>query len=233
MQLMMNPTMGAVLVACLPFAVNAAASPAAVPFTEDFVADSANWFDNSGGSPLGWSPAGGPDGSSFALGSFNFVGSAPEDTPVIFRAQDEFGSSGGAFEGSWIADGVTEFSAFVQHDAGMPLTFFTRFSGPANFPGAFAIQFVPVPPNIWTEISFGIDPLNPQFVTFEGSDFETVFGNIGHIQIGVSVPEALAGLDQTFTFGVDKPTILPEPTTIGLLAIGLSFGLVRGGRRRR
>ena len=45
-----------------------------VPFTEEFVADSANWYDSSGGSPLDWSAAGGPDGSSFAAGSFNFVG---------------------------------------------------------------------------------------------------------------------------------------------------------------
>jgi hypothetical protein len=197
------------------------ARAATVPFTESFDAGSADWFDASGGSPLSWNPAGGEDGA-FASSTFNFVGSAEGDTPVLFRAQDEFGaagSSGGAFIGDWISDGVTTFSAFVRHDANVPLTIFTRFSSPFNFPGAVAIQFAPVSPDTWTEITVPIDANNPQFVTFEGTDFGTVFGNIGHVQIGVSVPAELAGVDQAFTFGVDTASIVPEPATASLLLI--------------
>lgn len=203
-----------------------------VLFTEEFSDSSSSWYDAAGSAPLGWQASGGPDGGSFAQTDFNFVASAAEDTPVLFRAQDEFGSSGGAFEGDWIADGVTEFSAFVHHDTGMPLTFFTRFSGPFNFPGATSIEFAPVPSGTWTLVSFLIQPGSPQFVTFEGSDFETVFGNIGHVQIGVSVPEALAGIDDPFTFSIDKPTIVPEPGTLALLGVAVCCSRISRRRRR-
>lgn len=234
MKLKTNYAIAAILSVCVTFSFVVAAGAAVVPFTEDFTSDSANWRDATGGAPLGWSSAGGPDGGSFASGTFNFVASVEEDTPVLLRAQGEFGSSGGAFIGNWITEGVTEFSAFVKHDAAVPLIFFTRFSSLLNFPGATAIVFAPVAPNTWTEITFAIDTLKPtQFVSFEGTDFGTVFSNIGNVQIGISVPAALAGLDQTFTFDVDKATIVPEPATAGLLAIGLCAGAVRRRRRLR
>lgn len=200
------------------------------PFTEDFNDNSANWFNATLTGPLGWSGSGGPDGGAFAFGAFNFENSLLNDTPALLRAQDEFGSSGGAFVGDWIDDGVTLFSAQVRHDAPVPLNFFTRFSGPFNFPGAVAVEFAPVAPNTWTEISFAIDALNPQFVTFEGSDFDTVFGNIGHVQIGVTVPSSLAGVDADFTFSVDKASIVPAPAALLPLVIGL-VACSRRGRR--
>jgi hypothetical protein len=66
-------------------------------------------------------------------------------------------------------------------------------------------------------------------VTFEGSDFATVFGNIGNLQIGVDVPAELAGMNRVVTFDVDKVSIVPEPTTLTLLAPGLAWLM----RRRR
>ena len=202
-----------------------------VPFTEEFETDAAGWYDTSETLLLTWASDGGPDNSSHVLGAFNFLNSAPGDTPLLFRAQDEFNSSGGAFEGNWITGGVSEFSAFVRHDAGLPLTYFARFSSPFNFPGAVALNFAPVPSATWTLISFEIDPGSPQFLSFEGSDFETVFSNIGHIQIGVSVPEGLAGIDQEFVFGLDKATIVPEPGTLAILVVG--SGVFLGCRTRR
>lgn len=201
-----------------------------VPFTEEFVADAADWRESAGVTSLSWAASGGPDDSSHSFGMFNFVDSAEGDTPAMFRAHDEYGSSGGAFEGDWIADGVTEFSAMVMHNAGMPLSFFTRFASPDNFPGAIGIGFVPVPSDRWTRISFAIDPNNPQFVTFEGSDFETVFGRIGHLQIGVTVPEALEGFDREFTFRIDRPAVVPEPASFALLAVGAALLLRRRDR---
>lgn len=199
-----------------------------VPFTENFVSDSANWRDAGGGASLPWVSSGGPDNSGYASSEFSFASSSDGDTTTIFRAQDEFGSSDGNFEGDWVADGVTQFSAFVRHDAPVPLTFFSRFSGPANFPGAVAVNFAPVLPNTWTEIVIAIDASNPQFVSFEGQNFNTVFSasplngfaGIGHVQLGVSVGTSIAGNPGTFSFDVDQVSIVPEPASLALLALG-------------
>ncbi len=215
--------------ASLVFVGVSAATAAVVPFTEEFAADSAGWRDNPGTTPLSWSPVGGPDGGSHAATTFNFVNQAAGGTPILFRAQDEFGSSGNAFVGNWLTDGVTEFSAFVRHEAGLPLTFFARFSNPSNFPGAVGLNFAPVPSGVWTRIAIGIAPGNPQFINFETSDFNTIFSSIGHVQIGVSVPAALAGVNAPFAFSLDKPTIVPEPAAVLLLGIGAA-ALLRGRR---
>ena len=207
-----------------------AVSAIVLPFTEDFDANSANWFNAAVTAPVDWSAAGGPDGGAYATTGFNFQFTAANDTPVLFRAQDEFNSSGGAFEGDWITNGITEFSFAVRHNAPAPMTFFTRFAGPANFPGAVAIGFIPVFPNVWTTITIAIDPFNPQFITFEGQTFEAAFSNIGHLQVGVSVPEGFGGVDQAYTFDLDKPTITPAPSAAVLFGIA---GVALARRRRR
>lgn len=202
-----------------------AASAATVPFTEDYAASSANWRDSTGVTDLSWQAAGGPDGGSYASGTFNFAFSVEGDTPALLRGQQSYGSSGGAFVGNWLADGVSEFSMMVRHNAPEPLTFFTRFAGPGNFPGAIALEFIPVLPFTWTEVAFAIDPSNPEFITFEGSDFATVFSNIGNLQIGVFVSSTLAGVDAPYSFDLDKVSIVPEPAaglalaTLALLAL--------------
>ncbi len=200
-----------------------------VPFTEDFATDNSGWRDAFTGVPT-WNASGGPDGSSFISTTFNFSSNDSGDTPVLFRGQDEFGSSGGAFEGDWIAAGVDEFSVFVRHGASEPLNFFTRFASAFNFPGAVAVDFTPVSPGVWTEISFAIDPANPAFVSFEGTDFNTVFSSIGHVQVGASVPDGLAGVDTDFTFAIDQPSIVPGPGSLAMVGIA---GLGALGRRRR
>jgi hypothetical protein len=223
----------------LAFAVGSTAAFAAtVPFVEEFAADASNWYDGGGAAVVDWSPAGGPDGSSHVLTTVNIVAAAPGDTPTLYRAQDEFGSSGGAFEGNYIAEGVVEFRAHVRHDAPFPLTFFTRFSGPANFPGAIAVNFVPVFPNQWTEIVIAIDPANPQFISFEGADFNAVFSNVGHVQVGVSVAEGQAGFPFDINVDLDKATItggqaVPAVSTWGLivLALGLAVAAKLRGQR--
>jgi len=202
------------------------AAAATVPFLEDFTADSANWYNADSSAVLDWVASGGPDGSSFAQTTFNFVSTPTGTDTTILRAQASLGSSGSAFAGDYLTEGVSEFKIYVRHTAPEPLTFFMRFSGPANFPGAAAVNFVPVPPNTWTEISIPIIASNPQFVTFEGSDFNTVFSNVGNLQLGVSTPASLGEVDNDIVFQVDKAELVagtPVPATSewGLIAMTL------------
>lgn len=203
---------------------------AVVPFTEDFDADNAGWKDTAS-ADLSFVAAGGPDGSGYVSGSFSFANAAEGDTPVLLRGQGNFDASGDAFVGNWLSDGVSGFNAWVRHDAPFPLTYFARFASSINFPGAVAISFAPVPPNTWTKISFDIGALNPQFVTFEGSDFNSVFGNVGNVQLGVSVFAPLAGYIPAVTLDLDRPTITPEPATLGLMSLGGWALLRRRGLR--
>lgn len=186
-------------------------------FTEEFNANSSGWRDSAGLQELSWVNTGGQGGGAFSASTFNFVNSTANATPVLFRAQDEFGSSNGAFVGDWVTGGVDGFSAFVHHDAPTALVFFARFSGPANFPGAASVFMIPVAPNTWTQLNL---PLPDAGMTFEGPfTYSQVFSNIGHVQIGVSA-QGVAGLDQTIHFGLDQVSIVPEPTSLVLLGVG-------------
>lgn len=209
-------------------ALSGTAMAATVPFTEHFASSASSWRDAAGAVDLAWVPVGGPDASSYASGTFNFQASVVNDTPVLFRGQNNYNSSGGAFVGNWITDGVTLVTAQVRHNAPVPLNFFGRFASPFGFPGAVAVDFVPVAPGQWQTITFAINPASPQFISFETSDFNTVFSNIGRVQFGVSVPAAMAGVNQSFTFDVDQVSIVPAPGALALLGLGM---LAR--RRRR
>lgn len=220
------------LAATYALSVAGFAAAATVPFTEDFAADNANWKDASS-ADLTYVGSGGPDGSSYVTSSFTFDVYVEGDTPVLFRGQDDYGSSGGAFQGNWNLDGVRKLSAWVRHNATVPLSYFVRTSGPFNFPGATAVQFGIVLPNQWTEVEFDLSPSSPQFVSFEGNDWATVMSNIGHVQLGVSVPEALEGNPASFAFDIDQIAIAtPEPTTIGLGLMGSILALGHGRLRR-
>jgi hypothetical protein len=221
MSLKQSKLMPATMLALLLCA--SSASALTVPFTERFTQNSSNWFNSASIAPVDWSTTGGIDGG-FASTTFNFGQSTANSTPVLFRGQDEFNSSGGAFVGDWVAEDVNEFFAFVFHDAPSPLNYFVRFSGPANFPGAAKIFVIPVVPNTWTQLNLALpDPT----MTFEGPfTFEQVFSNIGHVQIGVSA-QGVAGLDQTIHFGLDKVSIVPEPATLMLLGGGALLFLRR------
>lgn len=203
---------------------------AVVPFTETFTQNSSNWYDRPGVAPLDWSTSGGPDGSAFATTTGNFTALGTGDPLVLFRAHDEFNSSGGAFVGNWVTDGVNGFSASVRHDAGVPLNFFVRFASPANFPGANNVFFLPVPSGTWTELTAALP--NPNLI-FEGPfTYNQVFGNIGHVQIGVSTPASLAGLNALFDFDLDNVSIVPEPGALTLLVLGAAAMLKRRPPRR-
>lgn len=195
-----------------------------VPFTEHFASNSANWRDASGTAVVGWSSNGGPDGSGYATTSFNFSTSGPGSTPAVFRNQEEFNSSGLAFQGDWVAGDVRQFGAYVRHNAGMNLNFFVRFADPANFPGAAAVISTPVPSGQWTHISV---PMIASRFVFEGPfGFNDVFDNLGHIQIGVVTPPALENANVTVGFDLDQPMIVnsvPAISEWGVVAMSLSM----------
>ena len=210
-----------------------------LPFTETFSSDVAGWTESSGVGPLTFNAAGGPDGSSYASGTFNFLNSTFGDQgPVVIRGQEPQNASSGAFIGNWIADGITQFSASVRHDAGVPLSYFTRFAAPVtSFPGAIGIVAgPPAPSGVWTDITFPIVNAGPPFgpfVSYEGTSFAAVFSNVGRIQVGVEIPAALAGVDQDVTFDIDNISIVPEPSSIMLAVCGLMALVLSAGRRQR
>lgn len=217
--------------------VSSSAFAATVPYTENYGSDAANWYNPAGTAPASWVSSGGPDASSYISTTFNFKDLAPGvpfpgNAVNLFRAQDEFNSSNHAFEGNWIADGVTEFSFWIRHNAASPMTFFARFATANNSPAWAGVQFAPVLSNTWTKVTIPISLSNPGLF-FEGppggqAQFNAVFGAIGHVQIGAFAGD-LAGVNQDFTFDLDQPSIVPAPGAIALLGVA---GLAARRRRR-
>ena len=109
----------------------------------------------------------------------------------------------------------------------VPVNVFARIAGPANFPGAAAVAFAPVLPDVWTFVSIPIAEGLPNII-LEGASFDDVFSNVGHLQIGVSTPEGFDGDPTMYTYDLDNVSIVPAPAALALLALG---GMV--GRRRR
>lgn len=214
-----------------------------VNFTETFAPNDSNWRgpDSTGADILDFVTSGGPDGSSYVSFQSDFSdfpdGSGMgggQPTPVFFRGQQSFGSSNGAFVGDWIEDRVTEFSFEFRHNLPVPVTVFSRFAPAANFPGAVAIDFAPVLPGQWTEVSIAIDENSPQFISFSGFDFESVFSNVANVQIGVSVPPGFGGSPLNFRFDLDNVQVttaaVPEPATGLLLGVLMTMTLRRKRR---
>lgn len=219
------------VIALLPAIATAAP---ALPFTETFDTGANNWL---GGDflPATEVAAGGIGNSAFISAQTGFEFAEPDGFNVVFRGNTGFfpgtDASDGAFNGNWIDAGVTNLSFSVRHDISQPVTFFARIAANTNgapFPGAVAIAFQPVVAGEWTTISLDISPSNPAFVSFEGSTYESVFSNVGFIQIGVATPNGLVGDPSLFTVDLDNVSIIPAPAGLALLVPGLA-----AVRRRR
>lgn len=208
------------------------------PYTETFGASAANWYNPLGTAPATWVANGGPDGSPHISTIFNFKDLTPglpfpNNAVNLFRAQDEFNSSNHAFEGNWIADGVMQLSFDVRHDAPGAMMFFVRFSAANNFPAWSGVEFAAASSNVWTHISIPISLSNPNLF-FEGppgglTEFNAVFGNIGHVQIG-AFAGGMAGVDQAVNFDLDNVSITPGPGALSVVGMMLSS---LGSRRRQ
>lgn len=207
-----------------------------VPFTEGFAGNAANWRDNASALALSFNAAGGPDGSSYVSTPFSFVNNAEGDQVSLFRANGANvptpggAASDGAFFGSWITGGVSSTSFSFRHNATVPLHVFIRFASPGNFPGA-AVQFTALAqPNAWTSFSVVVSPANLAII-YEGgpSNFGSVFGNVGRLQIGAIVPAGLAGGTSSITFDLDQVSLVPAPGAAALLGLA---GAAAARRRR-
>ncbi|MFK7959488.1 MAG: hypothetical protein AB8G96_03110 [Phycisphaerales bacterium] len=204
-----------------------AAADLVLPVTENFDAGAASWFDGASVGEVDWVASGGAiDNGGFITDAVSVPAVPPPFGLTAFRAQDEFGSSDGRFEGDWIAAGATQLSFFVRHDGAAPLNVFARFAGPANFPGAAGVVFQPVLPGTWTEVFIDVTESSAQLV-LEGSTHADVFSNIGHLQIGFTPGEADFGT--TVQFDIDGVRLVPAPAGLAMLSIA---GLVAGRRRR-
>lgn len=219
------------LTAFITLACAATASAGLGPFTETFDNSASNWVNSPGTAFLDHVTDGGPNGAGdgYASGTFNFLNAAADDNVVIHRAQDEFNASGNAFVGNYIESGIDFLTFDFRHNLPVPASVFTRITPPANFPGAIGVNFAPVLPNQWTTIAIPLTAGSPQFVSFEGATFESIFSNVGHIQFGVTVGDAFAGLDADFIFDIDNVSIVPTPGTFALLA---ATPLLAARRRR-
>ncbi|MEM7230131.1 MAG: PEP-CTERM sorting domain-containing protein [Planctomycetota bacterium] len=212
--------MAAAVVATTAYAVDP------LPFTESFDNDASDWRDGSSGAPT-WFATGGADGGGYISSTVTVPSEVPMFGQTVFRAQDEFGSSNGAFEGNWLGAGVTQLSFNVRHTSFAPVEVFARISGPANFPGAIIFNFGPVfaTPG-WQELTFDISESNPALV-LAGATFEDVFSNVGHVQVGVFADDA--AVNTSFDFEIDEVSIVPAPSALAVLGLGVCAV----GRRRR
>lgn len=222
------------LIGSLALSLAGTAVAATGPFTETFGNDNANW--GTGGDwqtfdPLAWAGSGGHDGGGYVTASDNFADFTPGGFPLtLFRGQDNYGSSGGNFEGDWIEGGIIEFSFWVRHDASVDLEYFVRFTPMgANAPSMNLFFGDLVAPNTWTKLTATISPDNEDFVVGGGPNtYNTVFGNLGKIQLGADV-SPLAGIDQEFNFDLSQVSIaIPAPGALALFGLGF---LTRGRRR--
>jgi hypothetical protein len=202
-------------------ALVAAAPAAIVPFTETFTSDAANWTGPAG--PATWDPAG-------TISADTNVNAASFGVVIGLRGQLANNASTGAFVGDWIAQGVSAFSFSVRHDAPLPMNFGARLVTTTNFPAAIGLDFAPVLPGVWTTVTIPINPGYPGFVSFEGSDFNTIFSNIGSVQLLYSVPGSLAGTGTIVRFEADNVSIVPGAGTMAMLG---PIGLMSMHRRRR
>lgn len=211
------------------------AGAAVDPYTETFASDNANW--GGGGDwttfqPLDWSGSGGPDGGGFVSDTLNFSEFSPGGFPLtVFRGQDNYNSSNGAFEGDWLAGGITTFSFWVRHNAPIDLQYFVRFTpADANSPSMnFEFSDSLVAPNTWTQLTLDISEDNPGWIVGGGpGTYNSVFTNLGKIQLGADMG-GLAGMEPDFTFDLANVAIIPAPGAISLLALAGLFGT----RRRR
>jgi len=212
------------------------AAAVTVPFTEAFDASVSGWENNTN-NPLAFTATGGSDGGGFASGTFNFNGYVPGpggSGPIVLRATAADNPSGGAFLGNWLTAGVGSVTAMVRHNAPEAVTYFLRLATPANSPAGAYQAGISVAPNVWTQITFQIQPLAGN-CTDAGPPgaCSTALANVGNFQLGTNAPTGLLDDDVAYAFDVDQVSLnpIPEPGSALMIGLGLA-GIAWSGRRR-
>lgn len=220
-----------------PFVAETQARAATVPFTETFASGNANWSIGSSTvyAAATWNATGGPSGGTFISRLGSGTG-GPFSGPTIFRGQDNFDSSGDAFVGDWIADGVGTFSIDFFHDHSIALNVSVRFANSLNDPGASSVSYS-VNPSTWTTLTVPIVDSASSFQTYGSlgsvpnpTSFSTIFSSIGNIQLSLPTGTDLPSV----TFGIANPSIapVPEPATWTVMGAAAVVGLAMRLRRR-
>ncbi|MBU6183061.1 MAG: hypothetical protein KGR46_09665 [Verrucomicrobia bacterium] len=197
-----------------------------LPFIEDFATNRANWLDGASANAT-WLPTGGVGDGAYISATGTVVASG--FGTIVFRGNAGADASGDAFVGNWISGGVSNFSAFVRHNAPSELGIFARLDAGGGR-AASSIGFT-VAPNAWTSLSIPILDSVGSFQSYGQANppsgavpspagFNAIFGSMQNIQFVVAPNIGLA--NQTFTFDVDQISVVPEPGAWGLVAAGLA-----------
>lgn len=211
----------------LPLVCAPSAKALIVPFTEEFSANASGWLTGASQSPT-WNSTGGADGGAYI--SANATMTSAGFGAILFRGNAANDASGDAFVGNWLTGGVSAFTAFVRHDGPQALDLFARLDAGAG--AAASSVFYSVPANQWFQISIPIVNSPTSFQSYGAagpSGFNTVFSGIQNVQFTAS-PSSPAG---TFRFDLDKVSTVPEPGTIGLVALSAIVLLGISLRRRK
>jgi hypothetical protein len=200
-----------------------------VPFTEDFAVGNSNWTTGNTNIAAGWSSTGGVlDGSYItSTGTVLTTGFGA----IVFRGNAAADASGDAFVGDWLTGGVSSFSAFVRHDAPTALNFYARLDAGAGRAGS-SIDFS-VPANTWFQLSVPIVNSPSSFQSFGAGTFSTVFNGIQNVQIAIATNQAPSVIGQTYSIGLDRVSVVPEPGSASLLGTGAVFVAYFTLKRRR
>lgn len=222
-------TVRVLTVATAAMSVCTLASAEIVGFEEHFVSGASNWRGATAASALEWLANDGPGAGAYVRSSFTLSGAAAAGArQTMFCAHTALGSSGGGFAGDWVAAGVTGASFAFRHDLGVPIRITGRFAPPSNTPGAIAVSSQEVASGVWTTVTLDLTLRSPDLVSFEGTRYLAVFSEIGAMEFGFNLPQALVGQQVSGNFDFTDFWIVPAPGPLAILALA---GVVM--RRRR
>jgi hypothetical protein len=197
------------------------------PFTESFSSNNAGWLTGTS-SNAPWSSTGGVDGGGYITSSALMTTSG--FGAALFRGNATSDASGDAFVGDWLTGGVTLFTAFIKHDAGVNLDIFARLDAGAG--SAASTVHYSVPTGQWFQISTPIVDSPTSFQSYGAAGpggFSNVFANIQNVQF-FAATNSPAG---TYNFSLDQVSVVPEPGIFGLLGLAALLFVWQGARRRQ
>lgn len=212
------------LVIILSVGVVANAQALINPYNETFATNNANWLTGASQS-ASWTNSGGVDGGGYITLTATMASSG--FGAALFRGNAASDASGDAFVGNWLNGGVTLFSAYIKHDAGVNLDIYARLDAGAG--RAASSVFFSIPSGQWYQMSIPIVESTNSFQSYGAGTFSSVFTNVQNVQFFANT-NAPAG---TYNFSLDNVSVVPEPSTVGLLGLGAALLAYRARRRRQ